>query len=352
MQKIFKFIVILVISFMITNAYSSELKDVKIIGNERIPDETVLMFANVKIGEKINNDLLNNILKNIYNSLFFKNVSVELNDEIITIKVEENPIIQNINYQGIKSKKILKAIKFDLKLKPRSSYSDYLFEKDKNKILNTLKDLGYYFPKVETYVIELENNKVDLNFKINLGEKSKIKKISFIGNKIYKDKKLRSLIVSEEYKFWKIISGKKFLNENIIQLDERLLKNFYLNKGYYNVRVNSSFAKMLKNNEFELIFNIQPNEKIYFNELSLILPDDFEESDFSKLMNFFNNIKGEPYSINRVENIIEEIEIITINEQNLTAKASIEEKINGNKQRVGFRRLRFIWYIKYRDRSN
>ena len=144
MQRIFKFIVILVISFMITNAYSSELKDVKIIGNERIPDETVLMFANVKIGEKINNDLLNNILKNIYNSLFFKNVSVELNDEIITIKVEENPIIQNINYQGIKSKKILKAIKFDLKLKPRSSYSDYLFEKDKNKILNTLKDLGYY----------------------------------------------------------------------------------------------------------------------------------------------------------------------------------------------------------------
>ena len=97
MRRIFKFIVILVISFMITNAYSSELKDVKIIGNERIPDETVLMFANVKIGEKINNDLLNNILKNIYNSLFFKNVSVELNDDIITIKVEENPIIQNIN---------------------------------------------------------------------------------------------------------------------------------------------------------------------------------------------------------------------------------------------------------------
>ena len=64
-----------------------------------------------------------------------------------------------------------------------------------------------------------------------------------MGNKIYKDKKLKRLIISEEYKFWKFISGKKFLNENIIQFDEKLLKNFFLNKGYYNVDVNSSLQK-------------------------------------------------------------------------------------------------------------
>ena len=72
MIRIFKFIVILFISFTISNTYSSELKNIKIIGNERIPDETIIMFANVKIGEKINNDLLNNILKKVYNSLFLK----------------------------------------------------------------------------------------------------------------------------------------------------------------------------------------------------------------------------------------------------------------------------------------
>ena len=100
-------------------------------------------------------------------------------------------------------------------------------------------------------------------------KKLKLKKISFIGNKIFKDKKLKSLIVSEEYKFWKFISGKKYLNEDLIELDKRLLKNFYLNKGYYNVEINSSFAKLIDDNEFELIFNINAKKKIYFGDIKV-----------------------------------------------------------------------------------
>ena len=63
-------------------------------------------------------------------------------------------------------------------------------------------------------------------YDINLGEKAKISKITFTGNKIFKDKKLRNVIASEEYKFWKFISGKKFLNESLIDLDNKLLKIF------------------------------------------------------------------------------------------------------------------------------
>ena len=86
--------------------------------------------------------------------------------------------------------------------------------------------------------------------------------------KFLKIKNLKSIIVSEEYKFWKFISGKKYLNEKLVQFDKRFLKNFYLNKGYYNVQINSSFAKLLnEKNDFELIFNINANEKFYFNDL-------------------------------------------------------------------------------------
>ena len=79
---------------------------------------------------------------------------------------------------------------------------------------------------MEIYVENERNNLVDIILKFNLGDKSKIKKISFIGNKIYKDKKLRRIIASSEYKYWKFLSGRKFLNENVVELDERLLKNF------------------------------------------------------------------------------------------------------------------------------
>ena len=88
--------------------------------------------------------------------------------------------------------------------------------------------------------------------------------------------------MSEEYKPWKFISGRKYLNENTINIDNRLLKNFYLNKGYYEVSINSSFAKSIDKNNFELIFNIQAGKKFYFNELKLNLPNDFSKENFTK----------------------------------------------------------------------
>jgi outer membrane protein insertion porin family len=87
---------------------------------------------------------------------------------------------------------------------------------------------------------------------LNLGNKAKIKKITFIGEKIFKDNKLRSVILSEEYKFWKFISGKKFLNEDLVNFDKQLLRNFYKNNGYYNALISSSFAKMLDNTMMNL----------------------------------------------------------------------------------------------------
>ena len=136
--------------------------------------------------------------------------------------------------------------------------------------------------------------------------------------------------MSEEFKFWKIISGKKFLNENIINFDKRLLRNFYLNKGYYNVQINSSFAKLIDENEFELIFNIEANEKVNFNSIKLDLQD-FDVDNFTSIVDLFDDMEGTPYSINKVEKILEEIEVITINEQNLSVKASVDENITENK---------------------
>ena len=218
-------------------------------------------------------------------------------------------------YNGIKSNSLKDEITKNLKLKPRSSYDEILLIEDKNKIKSSLKKSGYYFSEIEIELKEIGNNKIDIIFDINLGKKAKIKKITFVGNKKFKDGKLRSLIISEEYKFWKIISGKKYLNENLINFDKRLLRNFYLNKGYYDVIINSSFAKLVDEESFELIFNIDAKEKFFFNNLELELPNDFDNTNFENLRNVFSDLKNEPYSINSVENIINEIDKISLSEQ-------------------------------------
>ncbi len=328
---------ILLALFLTINLTLAEIiKSIEVKGNKRIPKETILMFSGISKGQNINDVDLNLTLKNIYDSDFFENVSVNYLNNSILIEVDELPIIENITYKGVKAQKIKDKIFNDLQLKPRSSYNKVFLKSDKKKIENSLKDLGYYFSKVETSITELNNNKIDLVYEVDLGKKSKIKKISFVGDKVFKDRKLKRIITSEEFKFWKFISGTKYLNENLISFDMKLLKNFYLNKGYYNVQINSSFAKLINEDEFELIFNINANEKFVFDNIVLNLPIDFERSNFESLDKLFKDLKGENYSINKVEKILEEIDKVTMEEQYESILSNVQENIVKNKINLEF----------------
>ena len=321
---------IFILLFYSNNALSNTLERIDIIGNDRISDETIKLFINVKVNDEIDNDKLNDILKDLYETDFFSDVSVSLKNQILAINVLENPIIENIVYEGVKNKKTLEIINENAIIKSRSSFNENAIKNEKTNFENILKNLGYYYSTIDVSVIENSNNLVDITFTIDLGKKSKIKKITFIGKKIFKDKKLRNIITSTEYKFWKFISGRKYLNQNVALFDEKLLKNFYRNNGYYNVQINSSFAKLLDNNNFELIFNIDPGQKVFFGNLNLNLPNDFDEKNFYKIKKLFKKLQGEPYSINTIDKILDEIDSIATLEQYKFIKANVLEDLNEN----------------------
>ena len=332
-MKHINFCLKLIICFFIffsSVANSEPLKKIKITGNDRITDETIKLFINVNINDDIDENKLNLILNDLYETNYFKDISLNFDNQILLIKVSELPIIKNIFYEGIKSNTILEILKEETLIKSRSSYNENLIKKEKLKIEFILNNLGYYNSNMQILVEDIKNNLVNITYKIDLGKKSKIKKITFIGNKIFKDKKLRRVITSSEYKFWKLISGRKYLNQNSIIFDQRLLNNFYKNNGYYNAKINSSFAKMLDENNFELIFNIDAGDKIFFGDLKLNLPVDFDENNFKSIKKLFKKIKGKPYSINIIDKILDEIDLITNLEQYKFIKASVEEKVTSN----------------------
>ena len=326
----------LILIFINKPVFSEIVKQIEINGNERVSDETIIMFSKVSINDDLKSQDLNNIIKNIFKSNFFNDVFLSFKNNKLIITVDELPIIENINFVGIKSNTLLEKISDNLKLISRSSYNEILLKKDRDKILIKLKSLGYYFAEVDIIKTDLENKKINLTYEIKLGDKAKINKISFLGDKKFKDRKLRSIIISEEYKFWKFISGKKYLNENIITFDERLLKNFYRNKGFYAVKVNSSFAKLYNDDEFELVYNIDAKDKYYFNDLVIQLPDDFDVSNYEELKTFLKNLKGQVYSINTVSKILDKIDLISINEQYESVKATVSENIVSNKINLSF----------------
>ena len=322
--------------FALSVSNSEVINQIEIEGNKRITDEIILMFSEIDIGQDITSSTVNEIIKNLYETNFFNNVSVVFDKNLVSITVDEAPIIDKIFLNGIKAKKIEQKIKDDLILKSRSSYNEFQLSQDVNNITSTLKSLGYYFSIVEPQIEFLENNMVNLEYKIDTGNKAKIRKISFLGNKIFKDKKLKSIIISEEYKFWKFISGKKYLQEQLTEIDKRLLKNFYLNRGFYNIKINTSFAKLINDDEFEIIFNIEPGNKITFNEMRIIFPDNFTKSNYKNLEDLFEKLKGKKYSINSVEKILNEIDKITIQEEFKSSKAFVKEDLVSDKLNIDF----------------
>ena len=136
----------LLILFLISFSVKAEIvKKIEINGNQRVSSETVEIFSEVKINSDLSLNNLNNIIKKIYSTNFFSNVSVKLVDNILYISVEENPIIQTLKFEGVKNKRILEVLNEQIEMKEKSSFVENRVKNDEQKITNILRTNGYYF---------------------------------------------------------------------------------------------------------------------------------------------------------------------------------------------------------------
>jgi outer membrane protein insertion porin family len=335
MLKLFSRITI--IFFLLQNFSQGEIiKKIDISGNKRISDETVKVLSQVSLNSNLETKQLNGLLKNLYNSSFFSDVKLSFDNGLLKIVLIENPIIEDIEVIGIRNKSFLENIYENMVLKNRMSFSKEQLNEDLTRIKNTLKANGYYFAKIDSSINENDQlNSVRLKIDIDKGEKARIKEIVFIGDKKIKDKKLLEVIASEEHKFWKFVSNKVYLNESLINLDKRLLKNYYLNQGFYKVEILNSFAELRDENSFKIVFNVNSGEKYSFNDFSLSLPEDYDENDFKKVKKIFKKLKDKKYSINSINQILDEIDNIASSRLYDFIDARVEEKIV-DKNKINF----------------
>jgi len=317
--------------FFIFNSVAQNVSNIVILGNERLSTESIKVIGNINLDDNYDNDRLNKLSKELYKSNFFKNLSIKIENNSLIIDVVENPIIESIEIQGIKNKSLNNFLIENISLKNRQPYTENLLKADLNLIKNILKSNGYYFVKITPSITENSKlNSLSINFNIDQGSKAKIKNIKFIGEKKIKDKKILDIIASEEHRFWKIISKNVYLEQNRIDLDKRLIENYYKNLGYYDVKVLSSFSEFNQLGYFDLIFNIRAGEYYYFNELTLNLPNDYSRKDFEKIQNFFDKIKGKRYSLDDFNLILSDIENIASTKMYDFIDATVDEEIVEN----------------------
>ena len=308
-------------------SYSEIIKKIDVKGNERLAKETIILFSELNINDEIDSNDLNTALKNLFETDYFKDVKINIDNGNLLIIVKENPLIQIIKIEGVKNQSILDELYKITRKIEKYPYLEYKINEQRNTLINLIRNSGFYFAKIETFIEDNNNNSVNIIYKFNLGERAKIAEIKFIGNKVFKNNKLRNIIVSEESKPWKFLSTNKYLNESRIALDVNLLENYFRNKGYYNVIVKSSSAKVTDKNNFVLTFNIDSGKKYYFNEISLNVSDDYKEESFKNFYKIFEDLNGKIYSLNSIKKIINEIDKAALQKEFVFINANYQEKI-------------------------
>ncbi len=326
--KIFLVLFFTFFYFNISNAKT--VREIVVVGNDRISDETVVMFSNIEIGNNIQIDLLNDALKEIYSTDYFKDVSIKEEDGVIIINVIENPIIQEVIIKGIEKDNIFKIIEEITLKSEKYPFIESKINDQVNLLKNILKSYGYYFVELKTSININPNNTINLTYNFDLGDVAKIKKINFIGEKKFRDNTLRNIIVSEETKFWKFITKNKYLDSNRVKLDQDRLKNFYKNRGYFDVKVKSTTAIINNDNNFELIFNIKSGDKFFINDIKFENQNSFTEKNIQIFQDKFNVIKGKSYSQKELENLIDELNELILKSDFVFVNASYQEIIKDN----------------------
>lgn len=292
-------LIVLLAAFEV-RAASVYVRDIKVEGLERVEVETVLSYVDIKKNTIIDDAKMDASLKQLYATGLFNDVSLNMkNDGLLIIKVAENPIINKVLFDG-NDKVDDEMLKGELQLAPRSTYSRAKVQEDVQRILEIYKRTGRYAVVVEPQIIERDQNRVDLIFKIDEGPLASINKVNFVGNKHYSDDDLQSEIMSKESRWYRIFSSAENYDSEKTNYDKELLHRFYFKRGYADFRVVSAVAELSPDKKsFVLTFVLDEGKRYKIRSLDII--SDIADVDTAALKPAVQLETGDWYNADKVE---------------------------------------------------
>ncbi len=292
------------------------VNQIKIDGNKRVSSETILLYGEIEKNKDLSENDLNKILNNLYSTNFFEDVKVDLKNNILRITVQEYPVINQLIITGEKKSSTIEQIKKVIYLKEKKSFIRSYLTNDIELIKSLYASQGYNFAKIDAKINKIDEENLELLIEISKGQKTEISSINFIGNKTFRSKRLRDVIASEEDKFWKFISRNTVLSENLINLDKRLLLNYYKSNGFYDAKISSNIAEISKEGNVNLVYTIDEGKRYTINKISTKIDKVFDKKIFFPLNDVYKEYVGEYYSPFKVKKLLEEIDLL-IDENNL-----------------------------------
>ena len=229
-----------------------------------------------------------------------------------------------------KQKKYQDAIKENIKSKKNGPFIKSFVSEDEIKIKRLYSTLGFNFVDVGSKVETFSKNRVNIYFELNKGERTKISKISFKGDKKLRDRRLRDIIASQEAKFWKVLSQNTKVNQKNIELDKRLLTNYYKSIGYYDVKVLSEIVELKEDFQAEITYSINAGTRYKINKITTKVDPVLDKELFLPLKNIYDKVVGSYYSPFLVKKLLDELDLIITSEDLQFVEHNVNEVLEGD----------------------
>ena len=331
---------ILAITFFLFYALSSVnaevVKSFKVEGNKRISIETIKIYGDIEINKNYNENDLNKILNNLYSTEFFENVKVSIINNELQIKVTEYPFVNQLIIIGEKSNKWKKQIESVIQTKEKNSFIKSNLAKDIENLKYLYSTAGFNSAEIEIKTKEISSEAIDVLIEIDRGKKTKISSINFIGNKKISNRKLRDITASEEHKFWRVLTKNTNFSNSILDLDTRLITNFYKSSGFYDAKVTSKLAKIEDTGYINLTYIIDEGQRYRIKKISTNVDKVFDKDLFFSLNKEYEKYVGEYYSPFKIKKLLDNIDEI-IDKNNLQfVEHNVQEEISDGNINVIF----------------
>ena len=271
-KKVFSLVALGIGTACFSSSMAAPISRIDVKGNQRMDAESVRLLSEVKVGDNINSEGVNQVAKKLQSSGYFSKVDVKLSGNTLQINLAESATVNMVTVEG-NDDISTDDLKKEIRLKERSSYDESIIGADVQRMLVVYQRKGFFGTKIEPKKITLPDNRVNVVYEIKEGHPTYIRKIDFTGNKKVRSKELRDQILAREHAWWRFMTQFDVFDEDRTLYDQPMLRQFYMRNGHVDMQVKEANGTFLPDRQYYSVnFTIDEGTKYNFGKLSVKNP--------------------------------------------------------------------------------
>lgn len=280
-------------------ASAATVSRIDVTGNSRMDAESIRILSDVKIGDNVGTERANQIAKKLQESGYFSKISVQMSGNTLKIDIAESPIVNMVTVEG-NDEVSTDDLKKEIRLKERASYDESVIGADVQRMLTIYQRKGFFGTKIEPKKIKLSDNRVNIVYEITEGHPTYITDIDFVGNKKFSSRTLRGEILSREHAWWRFMTQFDVFDEDRIQYDQQMLRQFYLRNGYVDFQVKDANGIFTPDRQYySVTFTVDEGPQYKIGKITIDNPfDDVPDSELYKVV---ETKHGDVYNVDEID---------------------------------------------------